>query len=183
MPRILSLLVLNLMVLTAVIAPAQSRRSLRDRGNGEGTIVVDVWAAAEPDALSRSFAGLALTAAAQIRDWQLHLAFTFRSGYPLSEFWIASDRDHAEDALQMARLAAKGEADQAALVQLVKLFGNVQAWIDARVEDMRNLRLANYYMSASAMDNDESFQRNLSCTTSLISMLASGRLAEETTCR
>ena len=187
------MLALSFVLLVSPIVRAQSERSLPDRDNGEGTIVVDVWAAAEPDSavsvlavktdLSRNFAALGLTAAGQMRNWQLHVAYTFKSGYPLSEFWIASDRDRSEDALRLAGLAANGEADRAALVQLVNLFGNIRGWIDARIEDKRNLRLANYYMSASAMDNDELFQRNLSCTTSLMSMLASGRLAEETTCR
>jgi hypothetical protein len=69
------------------------------------------------------------------------------------------------------------------LVQLVNLFGNVQGWSDARVDDKRNMRLAKYYMYASALDDDKLFQGNLTCTNSLISMLARGKLAEQTTCR
>jgi hypothetical protein len=38
-------------------------------------------------------------------------------------------------------------------------------------------------MSASALDNDELFQNAVSCTSSLIAMLASAKLTEETTCR
>jgi hypothetical protein len=184
MKRELCLLALSFVLLVSPIARAQSERSPhRDSNDHEARIVINVWRAADPNALSRDFAVFAVTAAAQMNNWQLHIAYTFKSGYPLSEFWIASDRDRAEDALRLAGLAANGEADRAALVQLVNLFGNIRGWIDARIEDKRNLRLANYYMSASAMDNDELFQRNLSCTTSLMSMLASGRLAEETTCR
>ena len=184
MSRKFLLIVLSSVLLLGPIASAQS-------DNRENTIVISVWAAEGESAvsaqtakaaLSQAFAASALRAAAQIRDWPSHLVYTFRSGYPLSEYWIASDRDRAADALRLAELAARGETDRAALAQLVNLFGNVQAWSDARVEDKRNLRLANYYMSASVLDNDESFL-NLSCTNSLISMLASGRLAAETTCR
>jgi hypothetical protein len=165
MARTLGVLALSSVLLAAPIASPQS-------GN-HGTT----------PALSRDFAGSALTAAAQIRDWEMHLAYTIRNGYPLSEYWIVSDRDRAADALQLAVSAAKREADRAALMQLANLFGSVQSWSDARVEDKRNLRLANYYMSASALENDELFQQTISCTSYLISMLASGRLAEDTNCR
>ncbi len=189
------LLVLSWVLLVATMASAQSERSLPYRNNhkSEDTIVVDVWAAAEPDpavsaqaapaALSRDFAASAMRAAAEIRDWQLHLAYTLQSGLPLSESGIASDRDRAADALQLAALTAEGEADRAALMQLVNLFGDAQSWTDARVEDNRNLRLGNYSVSASALDDDESFQNNVSCANSLTSMLASRRFSEETTCR
>jgi hypothetical protein len=165
MPRKLWVLVLSSVLLLAPIASSQS-----------GTHRTKT-------ALSQDFAISALTAIAQVRDWEMHLAYTLKNGYPLSEYWVISDRDHALDALQFAVSAAKREADRAALVQLVQLFGNVQSWSDARLEDKRNLRLANYYMSALALDNDELFQQTISCTNFLISMLASGRLAEETICR
>lgn len=186
MPKKFLLMVLSSVLLLGAMAAAQS-------DNCEYNIIVIVCLTAEPDsslsaqpdeeAMSPNFAASALQAAARIRNWQMHLAYTIKNGYPLSEYWIASDRDRASDALQMAVSAATGEADRAALVQLVNLFGNVQSWSDARLEDKKNLRLANYYMSASALDNDESFQNSVSCTNSLMSMLASRRSAEETTCR
>ena len=185
MPEKLLLVIPTSVMLLSPLASAQS-------DNREDPTVANVWAAerdsevsAQPakTVLSRDFAAFALRVAAKIRNWQLHLAYALKSGYPLSACWIASDRGQAADALQLAGLAAKGEADRAALVQLVDLFGKVQSWSDARIEDKRNLRLANYRMSASALDNDESFQNTVSCTNSLMSMLANGRSAEETTCR
>jgi hypothetical protein len=151
---------------------------------------VDV--SAEPDSavstkaatatLSRDFAAAALKAVDQIRDWQMHVAYTFKNGLPLSEYWVTSDRDRAADALQLAELAEEGEADRAAQTQLVNLFGNVQSWSDARLEDKRHARLANYYTN-SGLDSDESFQSNVSCIHTLISMLARRKVPEETTCR
>lgn len=194
MPGKVSLLLLSSVLLVARSAPAQSKRSVphRNNHNREDTIVV-CWPEADPDSavsgqadrasLSREFAAPALRAASEIRDWQLHLAYTLKMGLPLSEFWIASDRDRAADALQLAVLAPEGEADRAALMQLVNLFENAQRWSDARLEDKRNARLGNYCTSPSALDEDESFQNNVSCANSLISTLASGRLDEETTCR
>lgn len=132
--------------------------------------------------LSRGFVAYALNAAAQIRNWQSHLAYTLQNGYPLSDSWIASDRDQAADALRLAAVAAASDTDRTALQQLLTLFGNVRSWSDARVDDERNLRLATYYVSRSALDNDESFQKNIDCTNSLTAMLASGRLEEEIPC-
>ena len=165
---LVSLLALSFLLLAAAIAPAQDSTTSVPAPNRT---------------LSRQFAPLALQAAAEIRNWQMHFAFTFKNGYPLSDFWIAYDRNRAADALALATLAAQREADRAALVQLDTLFVNVQAWSDARVEDNRNLRLANYYMSPSSLDNDEPFQRTVRCTDSLISKLVSGEWAEETICR
>lgn len=165
--KLASLVLSSMLLVAAAIASAQPGSTQGDRNNGDrkDAIVVNVRGAAEPDpeasgsavkaALSRDFAASALAAAAQIRNWQVHLAYSLKNGYPLSELWITSDRDRAADALELATLAAKREADRAALVQLNTLFGNVQGWSDARVDDKRNMRLAKYYMSASALDDDK----------------------------
>jgi hypothetical protein len=87
-----------------------------------------------------------------------------------------------QDGLLLTQLEANGEADEAALVQLVNLFGKAESWIDGRVADKRNMRLGRYYMSASALDNDEALQNSLSCARSLIPMLASLKLEEVTAC-
>ena len=137
----------------------------------------------EDTVLSRNFVANALKAAAQIRNWQSHLSFTLQNGYPLSDSWIASDRDQAADSVRLAAVAITSDTDRTALQQLVTLFVNVQSWSDARVDDERNLRLATYYVSHSALDNDESFQKNMDCTNSLTAMLASGRLEQGLPCR
>jgi len=169
---------LVLLTSTWALGPVASAQS----DNREDRIVVNVWAGPEGAVLSRNFATSALKAAAQIRDWQRDLAYTFRIHYPLSEDWIAEDRDRAAEALQLATAAAKGDADEAALGELVTLFESMRSWCDARVKDNRNLELGNYYMSSSALDNDEVFQDALTCSKSLTSMLAKRRFVEETAC-
>lgn len=184
----MALLVFSTVLLVAANTFAQTADS-ETSNDREWTLTVEAWAS-EPHssqpgetALSRSFVAPALKAAARIRNWQSHLGYTLQNGYPLSDSWIASDRDQAADALRLAAVATTSDNDRTALQQLLGLFMNVQKWSDARTDDERNLRLATYYSSRSALDNDESFQNNIDCTNSLIAMLTSGRLDEGTSCR
>ena len=132
--------------------------------------------------LSRNFGTTGLRAAELLRDWQQHIAFTFQNGYPLSEASIFFDRDRAADALGLAALAASNDADRAALQQLRNLFANLQHWSDGLVEDKRNLRLALYYMSPTALDDDPVFQKNAECGRSIALMLASKQLPDAPSC-
>ncbi len=174
----------------AEIASAQARS---DSLNSEGTIVVNVWAAATPapassgpaaePLLSRDFAAAGLKTTAVLKEWQRRLAYTIQNGYPLSEFWIAFDRDRAADALQLVALAASSDADRTALQQLLAQFENLRQWSDGLIEANRNLRLAPYYMSPAALTTDPMFQKTAECARFLAPMLASGRLAEDRSCQ
>lgn len=133
--------------------------------------------------LSRNFAVTGLRADELLRDWQQHIAFTFENGYPLSEASIFSDRDRATDALGLAALAASNDADRAALRQLRNLFASLQQWSNGLVEDRRNLRLARYYMSPTALKDSLVFRKNTECATSIAAMLSSKQLAEIRSCQ
>ena len=58
----------------------------------------------------------------------------------------------------MAVLAASTDAERKALQQLVNQNENLRLWSDWLIDANRNLRLANYYTSATALDNDALFQ-------------------------
>ena len=183
----MSLLVFGSVLLLAEITFAQPAAT-GTLSNENWTFAVEA-VASEPQssqrvdtALSRGFVAYALNATAQIRNWQSHLAFTLQNGYPLSDSWIASDRDQAADAVRLAAVAITSDNDRTALQLLLTLFVNVQNWSDARINDEKQLQLATYYVSRSTLDNDESFQKNMDCTNSLAAMLASGRL-EGVSCR
>lgn len=133
--------------------------------------------------LSRSFSATGLRVSELLRDWQQHIAFTFENGYPLSEATIFFDRDRAADALGLAALAASNDTDRAALVQLRNLFANLQQWSDGLVEDKRNLRLAQYYMSPTGLEDDAVFQKNTKCAISIAEMLTSKQLAKIPSCQ
>lgn len=159
----------------------------------EGRIVVYVWEAAAPlpesssgaeDAkLSRNFSSAGLDAMTALRIWQGHLAYSIRNGYPLSEFWIAMDRERADEVLRQAALRTSNEADRMALRELVNQFENLQQWSDSLLEAKRNLRLAEYYITPATLNNDPLFQKASACSESLVAMLASGQLKQDASCR
>jgi len=163
-----------------------------NRENGEKTIVVDVWSSVtsvadkanegEPDKLSADFAFAALTAAFRMQSTERRLANSIRRGFPLGEFWIQTDLEGIDDSLRLAALSVSNDADRQALLQLENQNNRLQLWTGWLIDANRNLRLGDYYMSASALDNDERFQNSVACTKFLTSMLASRRSAADASC-
>ena len=158
--------------------------------HGEHTIVVDVWSSAtqapatsmkaDPARLSPGFAATALSAATRIQFTQRRITNSIRMGFPLGGgFWIQTDLDAIDDSLRMAALSARNEAERQALWQLQNQTDRLRVWCEWLIEQNRNLRLANYFISPDPLNNDERFQNTVTCTKFLLSMLASGRLQEE----
>jgi len=157
------------------------------------TVRVDVWSSAtsveakpkeaDPATLSRSFAGAALNAATRLKFTERRIANSIKMGFPLGEFWIQTDFDSIDDSLRLAALSATNDADRQALQQLETQTQHLRRWSDWLIQQRRELRLADYYTSPSPLDNDEKFQNTVACTNFLMSMLANGRLAEESSCQ
>lgn len=161
-------------------------------GTGAGTIAVDVWSSAtstlaESDEsqsakLTQDFAVAALNAAFGMQSTERRLENTIKRGFPLYEFWIQTDLNGIDDSLKLAALSIKNDADRKALQQLENQSNRLRLWSDWLIDANRNVRLGEYYMSASALDNDERFQNSVACTKFLVSMLTSRMLAEDDSC-
>ena len=157
--------------------------------NSEAIIVVDVWStvneADRPDKLSRGFAATALSAASRIQFTQRRITNSIKMGFPPGGgFWIQTDLDAIDDSLRMAALAATNEADRETLQQLQSETNRLRDWCNWLIDQNRNLRLANYFISPATLDNDERYQNTVACNNFLMSMLASGRLEEgDRSCR
>jgi hypothetical protein len=157
------------------------------------TIRVDVWSSAtsvdakpkeaDPATLSRGFADAALNAATRLKFTERRIANSIKMGFPLGEFWIQTDFDSIDDSLRLAALSATNDADRQALQRLETEIQHLRLWSDWLIQQRRELRLADYYISPSPLDNDEKFQNTVACTNFLMSMLASGRLAEDSSCQ
>ena len=156
------------------------------------TISVDVSSAAIPEdvkpkeaspaALSPGFAAAALNAANTLKFTERRIANSIKMGFPLGEFWIQTDFDSIDESLRLAALSATNEADRRALQQLESQTQRLRLWSDWLINQNREMRLADYYISPSPLKNDERFQNTVTCTNFLLSMLASGRLAEDSSC-
>lgn len=172
--------------------PGTEPNSLTESGidNGNHTIVVDVWSSAaqppakpqqaDPARLSPGFAATALSAASRIQFTQRRITNSIRMGFPLGGgFWIQTDLDAIDDSLRMALLTATNEADRETLQQLQNETNRLRDWCNWLIDQNRNLRLANYFISPDPLNNDERYQNTVTCNNFLMSMLASGRLQEE----
>jgi len=158
----------------------------------EETIRVEVWSSAlsadtkpkkaNPAALSRDFAITALNVGSRLQFTERRIANSIKMGFPLGEFWIQTDFDAIDDSLRLAAFSATNQADRQAFQQLETLKQRLRLWSDWLIDQHRQLGLAEYYISASALDNDERFQNTVTCTDFVMSMLASGRLAEDSSC-
>ncbi len=187
------LLVMCLSLFAGAAAGQSGRPSAAPAGyRSEQSIVVYVWEASTPlpeesdEAVdlrfSRNLAASGLEATRMLRTWQWHLTYSIRNGYPLSESWIAMDRERADIALQQAALTTSTDADRMALRLLVNQFGNLKQWSEGLLEANRSMRLANYYMSPAGLDNDDLFQKTSACGNLLGPMLASGLLSDHAAC-
>jgi hypothetical protein len=132
--------------------------------------------------LTPDFAGAALTAAFGMQSTERRLEYTIKRGFPLYEFWIQTYLEEIDQSLSLAALSVMNDADREALQQLQNQNNRLRLWSDWLIDANRNVRLGEYYMSASALDNDERFQNGVACTKFLVSMLTSRRLAEDDSC-
>ena len=134
----------------------------------------------DPAKLSPRFAATALSAAARIQFAQRRITNSIRMGFPLGGgFWIQTDLDAIDDSLRAAALSATNEADRQALWQLQNETDRLRVWCEWLIDQNRNLRLANYFMSPNPLNDDERYQSTVTCNNFLMSMLASGKLQEE----
>ena len=177
----------------ALTAFAQSVGRLEEHSDDhrEETVIVDVWEAAPPTEakstpapgrFSHEFARAGLQAAITMESLQNRLAFVIEHGYPLGEYWVMRERERVEEALKFAGLTASTDADRAALEQLVIQEKNLSQWSAGLVEGFRTMRLGEYYTSASALKEDDLFQRIVACSESLLPVLATGQFAEDISC-
>ena len=154
----------------------------------DGTIVVNVWSSSRSEdkskeedvtKLSPEFAVAGLTVAGKMQNTERRLEQSIKQSFPLGEFWIRLDFDSINDSLRLASLSVRNDADRQALEQLQSQVGRLRLWSDWLIQQNRELRLADYYITPSTLDNDDRFQSSVGCTDFLLSMFASGKLQEE----
>ena len=181
-------IIIALMFLASLGARAQSQSppnaSPSDDAVAASSAAADSAAAdANGPALSKGFVVASLRAMSAMRDWQGHLAYMIRNGYPLAEQWLEEDSNRAADTLVLAAQAASTRGDRSAIIELNNQYRNMQQWNDYIVNSKRNMQLANLYLTPNGLDGDPLFQKMVSCANFLTPMLASGRMSESTSCQ
>lgn len=139
--------------------------------------------ASQSTRLSEPFTFAALAVTFRMQSSERRIEQSIRRGFPLGEFWIQNDMESIDDAIRVASLSVTNMADMEALQRLQAESARLRSWTSWLIEENRNLRLAEYYISGSALDNDEEFQSNLACTQFLSTMLTSRQLTEGGACR
>jgi hypothetical protein len=181
-------IIIALMFLASLGARAQSQPQSNASPSGDAiaanSAAADSAAAdANGPALSKGFVVASLRAMSAMRDWQGHLAYMIRNGYPLAEQWLSEDSNRAADTLLLAAQAASTRGDRSAIIELNNQYRNLQQWSDYIVNSKRNMQLANLYLTPNGLDGDPLFQKMVSCANFLTPMLASGRMSESTSCQ
>ena len=133
--------------------------------------------------LSSGFTNAALNAAFQLQSTERRVEQSIKRGFPLGEFWIENDLAEINDSITVAALNAKNEADLEALRRLEMQSSQLRLWTDWLIDANRNLRLAEYYINSSALDNDDRFQNTVNCTRYLVAMLSSRKLVDNSFCQ
>jgi hypothetical protein len=155
-------------------------------GRGDA-ITVNVWSSAEPAVpepgkVSRQFAAAGSNAAFNMESVERKIENSLKNGFPLGDFWIQNDLRTIDNSLRMAELSVANETDREALRNLESQRTRLRLWSSWLPEQNHRLGLTEYYISSSALDNDEQFVKSVACTKFLISMLASRTLTENNSC-
>ena len=154
--------------------------------------MINVWSSAKSVAgtanemeckqLSTGFAASALTVAFRMQSTERRIENSIRRGFPLGEFWIQTDLEGIDDSLRLAAFPSPTMLiDKRCSSWKTRTVGcKLDHWL---VDANRKMQLGDYYMSASALDNDTRFQSGVACTKFFgFSMLASRRLADDNSC-
>jgi len=134
------------------------------------------------NALTRNFMIAGIETIAQMREWASTMANAIQHGYGITESWAADYRGKAADSLQQTSASISSDADRNALQLLTNEFQHVEAWSNKLVEAKKNMDIAKYSMSPSALRNDPLSQQILNCGHFLATMLGSAEFKDDPSC-
>lgn len=132
--------------------------------------------------LSDAFMKAAIQTLGTIEDWRTKLAYGVQRGIPGDGSQLFVFRDKSAEALRQSTAAASNDSDRNALQLLTNQFNNLQDWTNKMVQGRKNMDSANYSMSPSALNNDTLYQKIVSCSTFLGTMLPSGTFTNDGSC-
>lgn len=134
-----------------------------------------------PVGLSREFAGAAISALSDMREWGGAVATMVRYGMAVSASWAQDYRARVDDDIRQASVAASTDADQNALQLLHNQADNLQNWANTVVASRQSLNGAST-VDPNALQNDPQLAKIRKCGRFLNGMLVSGGFADDPSC-
>jgi hypothetical protein len=132
--------------------------------------------------MTNDFMKASLQAVATLKEWTNVLAVGIQRGVPGDGSRLVVFHDKAADQLRIATVDAANESDQQALRLLTNHFNQVSNWSNKLVAERKNMDTAKYSITPNALANDETYQKIISCSKFLGSMLPSGQFHEGRSC-
>jgi hypothetical protein len=129
-------------------------------------------------AFSREFLAASIEQMSVIREWRSTLVSAVQRGYPITEEWMTSFSDRAQNDLRLVSVTVSTASERDALNLLTNEFKNVKELSDRFVEANKSRR----YVPANSVDDDPLDRRILNCAHSLAAMAASGRFVDDGSC-
>lgn len=133
--------------------------------------------------MTKGFMSSAVQALALIKDWQNTMADAIQRGVPGDGSRLGILHDRAANGLRLAQVQAHSEPDENALQLLTNHFNQVDNWKRRLIDARRSMSTANYSASADALQNDPEYQKIVSCSRFLATMLPSGEYQDDPSCR
>lgn len=131
--------------------------------------------------LSKGFAGAAIAALADMREWKGAIAASISYGAPVVGSWPTDYRDRAEDAVTQAKIAASTSEDEDALPLLQNEFTKLKDWAAGVVSARQSLN-ASRSVDPNALQNDAALTKIADCGQFLNGMIVSGRFSDKASC-
>jgi hypothetical protein len=133
------------------------------------------------DRLSKDFAAAAVSALAQIREWQSVVVTVMGFGVLLEGPWYQDYHDRADSGMKLATVAVSTNSDQKAFLLLQNEFTNVEQWSGTLVANRRALN-ATKTMAPNAIQDDPAMLKITDCAKLLSPMLVSGIFRDIPSC-
>lgn len=127
---------------------------------------------------TKEFLMAAIEQMSVIREWRSTLISAVRRGFPVTNDWMTSFSDRAQQNLRLVSVAASTESDKNAFQLLTNEFNNMKQLSNRFVEANRS-RL---YVHTDALENDPLDRRILNCGHSLAAMASSGQFVDDGSC-
>lgn len=128
--------------------------------------------------LSTDFLNAGIEAMSQVREWRSVLKSGVENGYPIAGLGLPSYQAQAAQAMRLASVAARTEADRSAAELLNNEFQNMKKLSDKIIAAAQNLN----YTDPNTIKNDPLDQAILNCAHSLAGMASTGQFVDDGSC-